>query len=64
MSVERWFVSTSHWTVRVDVRAGVIQPSSARFIQAAYGQAWATWRAWVTRQHGRRGVQIVRLEAA
>jgi len=43
MSMTFW-VSTPAWTCRVDVDdAGVIQPTTARYLKSAVGQRWETW---------------------
>jgi hypothetical protein len=50
--MQSYYVSTPGWTCRVDVESGVIQPSTARYLKAAHGQAWGTWTRWATRQYG------------
>src|ERR1051325_7053301 len=38
-----YWVSTPFFTVRVDVRDGVIQRSSANYIKRHWGKAWQPW---------------------
>ncbi len=58
--MESSYVSTPAWTCRVDVRGGVIQSTTARYLQSAYGQTCATWQHVMQRRYGV-GVRIVRL---
>ena len=39
-----YWVSTPHWTCRVEVKEGKIHPSSARYLKTSYGADWDTWR--------------------
>lgn len=56
-----YYVSTPRWTVRVDVSPdGLILPSSARYIHAAYGQAFLAWGQALRRWHGA-ALRVVKL---
>jgi hypothetical protein len=49
-----YWVSTPFFTVRVDVRDGVIQRSSANYIKRHWGKAWQPWIAALDRKYGHR----------
>lgn len=56
-----YYVSTPRFTIRVDVSpAGLILPTSARYLHRSYGHPWLVWLAALHRREGVR-VRVVGL---
>lgn len=63
MSTISWYVSTPRFTIRVDVSpAGLILPTSARYMWRQVGQSWEAWISQLRRQYGA-GLRVEQLPA-